>query len=91
MTCGKQPLGARQVNASHPDQAAKRARAGLFYGLAAYGLWGVMPIYFKWLQAVPSIDIAQALFIGDGALGYGPFSLVMDQFTPPLKGVPEGF
>ena len=45
------------MNASHPDQAAKRARAGLFYGLAAYGLWGVMPIYFKWLQAVPSIDI----------------------------------
>jgi chloramphenicol-sensitive protein RarD len=45
------------VNASHPDPEAQRARAGLFYGLAAYGLWGVMPIYFKTLQAVPSIDI----------------------------------
>ncbi len=47
------------MNASAPDQAAamSRARAGLLYGLAAYGLWGVMPIYFKWLQAVPSIDI----------------------------------
>jgi chloramphenicol-sensitive protein RarD len=33
------------------------ARAGFLYGLAAYGLWGIMPIYFKWLQAVPSIDI----------------------------------
>jgi chloramphenicol-sensitive protein RarD len=33
------------------------ARAGFFYGLAAYGLWGIMPIYFKWLKAVPSIDI----------------------------------
>ena len=33
------------------------ARAGLFYGLAAYGLWGVMPIYFKSLEAVSSIDI----------------------------------
>ena len=40
------------------DQSAdSRARAGLFYGLVAYGLWGIMPIYFKWLQAVPSIDI----------------------------------
>ena len=38
-------------------EAAHKARAGLLYGLAAYGLWGVMPIYFKWLQAVPSIDI----------------------------------
>lgn len=36
---------------------ASRAKVGLFYGLAAYGLWGVMPIYFKWLKAVPSIDI----------------------------------
>jgi chloramphenicol-sensitive protein RarD len=36
---------------------SSRARAGLFYGLAAYGLWGIMPIYFKSLQAVPSIDI----------------------------------
>jgi chloramphenicol-sensitive protein RarD len=48
------------VNALHPDKAAldaRRTRAGLLYGLAAYGLWGVMPIYFKWLQAVPSIDI----------------------------------
>ena len=40
-----------------PDQATRTARAGLLYGLAAYGLWGIMPIYFKWLKAVPSIDI----------------------------------
>jgi chloramphenicol-sensitive protein RarD len=39
------------------DEAEKRARAGLMYGIAAYGLWGVLPIYFKLLQAVPSIDI----------------------------------
>jgi chloramphenicol-sensitive protein RarD len=46
------------VNASSQDQATHRlARAGLLYGLAAYGLWGVMPVYFKLLQAVPSIDI----------------------------------
>lgn len=37
--------------------AARRARAGFLYGLAAYGLWGVMPIFFKLLQAVPAIDI----------------------------------
>lgn len=42
---------------SDQHQANRIARTGLLYGLAAYGLWGVMPIYFKWLQAVPSIDI----------------------------------
>ena len=47
------------MNAPLTEQAAaqRRAQAGFLYGLAAYGLWGVMPIYFKWLQAVPSIDI----------------------------------
>ena len=29
----------------------------MLYGLAAYGLWGVLPIYFKLLQAVPAVDI----------------------------------
>ena len=33
------------------------SRAGLAYGLAAYGLWGVMPIYFKQIAAVPAVDI----------------------------------
>lgn len=47
------------MSAPLSDQAAvqRRAQAGFLYGLAAYGLWGVMPIYFKWLKAVPSIDI----------------------------------
>jgi chloramphenicol-sensitive protein RarD len=32
-------------------------RVGLALGLAAYGLWGVLPIYFKLLKAVPPVDI----------------------------------
>ena len=32
-------------------------RRGLGLGIAAYGLWGILPIYFKALQAVPSVDI----------------------------------
>lgn len=42
---------------SQQAEAHRRARSGLLYGLAAYGLWGFMPVYFKWLKAVPSIDI----------------------------------
>ena len=47
------------MNATLSERAAadRRAQTGLLYGLAAYGLWGVMPIFFKWLKAVPSIDI----------------------------------
>lgn len=32
-------------------------RKGLSLGIAAYGLWGVLPIYFKALSAIPSTDI----------------------------------
>lgn len=38
-------------------QSQDIARQGLFYGLAAYGLWGVLPIYFKAIASVPAIDI----------------------------------
>ena len=41
-----------------PNSAAeKHARTGLLYGLLAYGLWGVLPIYFKQLGGVSSLDI----------------------------------
>lgn len=32
-------------------------RKGLSLGISAYALWGVLPIYFKALRAVPSVDI----------------------------------
>jgi chloramphenicol-sensitive protein RarD len=32
-------------------------RAGFALGLAAYGLWGVLPIYFEALRSVPPVDI----------------------------------
>lgn len=30
---------------------------GFLLGLAAYGLWGVLPVYFKLLARVPAVDI----------------------------------
>ena len=32
-------------------------RGGFLLGLAAYGLWGVLPVYFKLLAAIPAVDI----------------------------------
>jgi chloramphenicol-sensitive protein RarD len=45
-----------------PKAAAVRAHAhrverGFLFGVAAYGLWGVLPIYFKLLKGVPAFDI----------------------------------
>lgn len=30
---------------------------GIVYGVAAYGIWGLLPIYLKWLQPLPATDI----------------------------------
>ena len=53
-------------------------RRGFLFGVAAYGLWGVLPIYFKAIAAVAAVDIvahrvlwslpflALLLFFGNG-------------------------
>jgi chloramphenicol-sensitive protein RarD len=38
----------------HPDRGSTR---GFLFGLAAYGLWGVLPIYFKALATIAAVDI----------------------------------
>ena len=51
------------MNASAPIPAVTdmapdhKVRDGFVLGLVAYGLWGLFPIYFKALDAVPSVDI----------------------------------
>src|SRR5213075_3457485 len=49
-------LGARQMNKA-PSNKLDHPRAGFILGLAAYALWGVLPIYFKLVAAVPAFDI----------------------------------
>jgi chloramphenicol-sensitive protein RarD len=33
------------------------SRTGLIYGLAAYGLWGLIPLYFKSVAAIPPLEV----------------------------------
>jgi chloramphenicol-sensitive protein RarD len=44
------------MNATRPSQTP-HPRSGFLLGLAAYALWGVLPVYFKALAAVPAVDI----------------------------------
>ena len=43
----------------------------------------------KWTK-LGSCEDAQS-YLRDGTLGLGPYSVVMESFTPPLVGVPPGF
>ncbi len=38
-------------------KSTERERAGMLYGTASFVLWGLLPIYWKLLQAVPSIEV----------------------------------
>lgn len=38
-------------------------RLGIFYGLGAYLLWGVLPIYWKLLQHVEAMEILASRFL----------------------------
>lgn len=40
-----------------------KLKAGIFYGLGAYGLWGVLPIYWKQIHHVPALEILANRFI----------------------------
>ena len=42
---------------NRPHTLEHHARSGFLVGLAAYGLWGVLPVYFKALAAIPAVDI----------------------------------
>ena len=56
---------ARQRNGGHPD-----SRSGLAYGLAAYFIWGFIPLYFRAVDSVAPLVILchrifwSALFLG---------------------------
>src|SRR3954466_6923991 len=49
------PVGASRMNASRTS--AQYSKSGLALGLLAYGLWGVLPLYFKAIATVAPFDI----------------------------------
>ena len=40
-----------------PRKAVNHARSGFWFGVGAYGVWGILPIYFKALADVGAADI----------------------------------
>ena len=50
MNAPEHPEAARATAHHHP-------RRGFLFGVAAYGFWGFLPIYFKLLKGVAAVDI----------------------------------
>jgi chloramphenicol-sensitive protein RarD len=57
-TVGFRQLRARSMNRRQAsDSRTDQARSGFWFGVGAYGLWGILPIYFKALAAVGAVEI----------------------------------
>lgn len=41
----------------------KEYKSGIFFGLGAYFLWGILPVYWKMLESVPALEILANRFI----------------------------
>jgi chloramphenicol-sensitive protein RarD len=52
-TASEQPERAEAADGAR----AARTREGLLYGLAAYGWWGLVPVYFKAVADLPAVEI----------------------------------
>ena len=52
--CSQRP-GAAKTISEQPDSHAERA--GVWFALTAYGLWGVIPVYFKFVDFAGPFEI----------------------------------
>jgi len=43
--------------AASRDDDATASRIGALYAIGAYGLWGVVPIYWKWIADLPALEL----------------------------------
>ena len=46
-----------------PASLAREDRSGLIAGIAAFGTWGLIPVYWKLLSTIPAIEILAHRFV----------------------------
>ena len=68
--------------------------AGGIFALGAYVLWGVLPVFWKWLEEVPPVEIVanrvlwSALFTGLLVLALGRRQELLDTLRAPRRALP---
>ena len=69
------------MNGQRDTQSSTEATSGFWLGVGAYGLWGILPIYFKAIADVGAVDI-----VAHRVLWSVPFLLIL---IAALKGFGE--
>lgn len=67
---------------SDPAKPAQGDNSGLPYAIGAFTLWGLTPIYFKWLAAVPVLEV-----VGHRALWSAVFLIALLGFQGQLAAL----
>ena len=69
----------------------KQYKLGVFYGLSAYLIWGVLPIYWRQIQHVDAMEILASRFIWSAVfvfllmLATGKLKVFVGLFSVPGK------
>lgn len=61
------------------------SRSGFFYGLGAYGLWGILPIYFKLIPSVSAFAIVAHRIVW--SVPFLALLLIAGRGLPKLRGI----
>ena len=61
----------------------REARAGVFIGLLAYFMWGIFPVYFKWIASVDPLEVLGHRVIW--AVPFGALIILARQQWPEVK------
>lgn len=70
------------MNHRYNELMTSTHRHGLWFGLAAYGLWGAIPIYFRWLSSFAnSYDILAHRIVWSALLLAAVLSLLKGQWS----------
>src|SRR5262245_35535524 len=74
-------------------RSLQNAAGGLF-AIGAYGLWGVVPVYWKWCEALSPVEIIAnrvlwtALFTGGLLLALGRKKELLETLRSPRRALP---
>lgn len=79
------------MNSPGGPATAPPARGGVTAALGAYLIWGLVPVFFKWLSVVPALEIIahrvvwSALLMGGFLAARGGFGQVRDMAKEPRR------
>jgi chloramphenicol-sensitive protein RarD len=70
---------------NRPDSSGDaELRSGVLFGLLAYTMWGVFPVYFKWIESVAPVEVLSHRVVW--AVLFGALIIAVRRQWPQVRG-----